>query len=206
MATLKSQARETPGQFAASVSAPTCYSSLTERKVERIWRWVAPIHMTPQHVLISGIGIAGPTLAYWLTQYGFAATLVDRAPAARTAGYVIDFWGLGYGIAERMGLAREIDRIGYQMRELRMVGDRGERLTGFGTRVFNELTGGRFATLARADLSRLIFGKIESASEALFDEEIVSLRDDDDSVIVMFKRGGERRFASDRCISCRARS
>ena len=31
----------------------------------------------------------------------------------RRGGYVIDFWGLGYDIAERMGLTREINRAGY---------------------------------------------------------------------------------------------
>jgi 2-polyprenyl-6-methoxyphenol hydroxylase-like FAD-dependent oxidoreductase len=46
------------------------------------------------NVLISGAGIAGPTLAFWLGKYGFAPTLVESAPALRTSGYVIDFWGL----------------------------------------------------------------------------------------------------------------
>ena len=45
-------------------------------------------------VLISGIGIAGPTLAYWLNRYGFCCTLVEKSPSLRTGGYVIDFWGL----------------------------------------------------------------------------------------------------------------
>ena len=27
-----------------------------------------------------------------------------RAPALRSSGYVIDFWGIGYDIAEKMGL------------------------------------------------------------------------------------------------------
>ena len=44
-------------------------------------------------VLISGIGIAGATLAYWLALYGFKTTLVEIAPHLRTGGYVIDFWG-----------------------------------------------------------------------------------------------------------------
>ena len=48
------------------------------------------------NVLISGAGIAGPTLAFWLERYGFAPTLVESAPALRASGYVIDFWGLGY--------------------------------------------------------------------------------------------------------------
>src|SRR5262249_17524318 len=66
--------------------------------------------MRTETVLISGAGIAGPTLAFWLGQAGFRPTLVERAPALRDGGYVIDFWGLGFDIAERMGLAAELDR------------------------------------------------------------------------------------------------
>jgi len=32
-------------------------------------------------VLISGAGIAGLTTAYWLRRYGFAPTIVERAPS-----------------------------------------------------------------------------------------------------------------------------
>ena len=53
--------------------------------------------------------------------------MVERAPALRTGGYVIDFWGLlGYDIAERMGLTTDINHVGYHTRELRIVDDRGE--------------------------------------------------------------------------------
>jgi hypothetical protein len=72
--------------------------------------------MNHKTVLISGAGIAGPTLAFWLKAAGFEPTLIERAPALRTGGYVIDFWGLGYDIAERMGQATDINRIGYHMR------------------------------------------------------------------------------------------
>jgi 2-polyprenyl-6-methoxyphenol hydroxylase-like FAD-dependent oxidoreductase len=65
--------------------------------------------MIPKTVLISGMGIGGPTLAYWLKAAGFETTLVERAPRLRTGGYVIDFWGLGYDVAERMGLLDEIN-------------------------------------------------------------------------------------------------
>ena len=43
-------------------------------------------------ILISGAGIAGPTLAYWLDRYGFTPTLIETAPRLRTGGYIIDFW------------------------------------------------------------------------------------------------------------------
>ena len=82
--------------------------------------------MSGKTVLISGAGIAGPTLAYWLKAGGFEPTLIERAPALRSGGYVIDFWGLGYDIAERMGVIEEVNRVGYHMRELRVVGERGQ--------------------------------------------------------------------------------
>jgi hypothetical protein len=66
-------------------------------------------------------------MAFWRRKYGFAPTLVETAPALRTRG-VIDFWGLGYDIAEKMGLLPDITRIGYHMQEMRIVGDRGRRL------------------------------------------------------------------------------
>ena len=65
--------------------------------------------MNAKTVLIVGAGIAGPTLAFWLKAAGLTPTLVERAPA---------FWGLGYNIAERMGLDLDINRIGYHLREM----------------------------------------------------------------------------------------
>jgi 2-polyprenyl-6-methoxyphenol hydroxylase-like FAD-dependent oxidoreductase len=150
--------------------------------------------MPGSKVLISGAGIAGPTLAFWLNAAGFATTIVEQAPALRTGGYVIDFWGLGYDIAERMGLAAAIDRVGYRMRELRIVDAHGRRTAGFGTAVFRELTGGRYVTLARSDLSRLLFETIKDRSELLFGDEIIGLDDRPDSVAVRLKHAGERRF------------
>jgi 2-polyprenyl-6-methoxyphenol hydroxylase-like FAD-dependent oxidoreductase len=146
------------------------------------------------NVLISGAGIAGPTLAFWLRKYGFAPTLVERAPALRTSGYVIDFWGLGYDIAEKMGLLPDIARIGYHVHELRIVDDRGRRLSGFGVQVFRELTGGGYITLGRSDLSKLIYDRISGTCEVIFGDGITSLHEVDDEMHVEFEHGGERRF------------
>ena len=150
--------------------------------------------MDDKTVLISGGGIAGPALAFWLKTAGFSPTLIEIAPALRTGGYVIDFWGLGYDIAERMVLREEINRIGYHARELRIVNAQGERVAGFGTQVFSEITGGRFVTLGRSDLSRLLFGKITHDTEVIFGNEIVQIEETPDDVRVNFRNGGERRF------------
>jgi len=145
-------------------------------------------------VLISGAGIAGPALAFWLKAGGFEPTLIERAPALRPGGYVIDFWGLGYDIAERMGLIGEINRIGYHVQEMRIVDDAGRRLAGFGTRVFSELTGGRYVTLQRSDLSRLLFDRIKGDTDILFDDEIVAIEERSDHVRVELKHAGLRRY------------
>ncbi len=145
-------------------------------------------------VLISGAGIAGPTLAFWLKAGGFEPTLIEQAPALRAGGYVIDFWGLGYDIAERMGLAADVNRIGYHTRELRIVDDRGKRVAGFGTNIFRELTGGRYVTLGRSDLSRLLFEKVKRTTEVIFDDEIIDLQESTDRVQVQFESGNERGF------------
>ena len=150
--------------------------------------------MARQTVLISGAGIAGPTLAYWLNRAGIETTLVERSHCLRAGGYVIDFWGLGYGIAERMGLIEEINRIGYHVKEMRIVDDAGRRRAGFGTAVFSELTGGRYVTVPRSELSRLLFATIADSTECIFDDEIIGLREEADGMLVRLKHAGERRF------------
>jgi 2-polyprenyl-6-methoxyphenol hydroxylase-like FAD-dependent oxidoreductase len=145
-------------------------------------------------VLIAGAGIAGPTLAFWLKAGGFEPTLIDRAPALRSGGYVVDFWGLGYDIAERMGLLGDIHRIGYHVQKVRIVDDAGRCIAGFGTKVFSELTGGRFVTVARSDLSRLLFEKVAGRCEIVFGDEVLALKDEPDGVRVKLKHAGERRF------------
>ncbi|WP_354139581.1 FAD-binding domain [Bradyrhizobium sp. LB11.1] len=144
--------------------------------------------------MISGAGIAGPTLAFWLKAAGLEPTLIECAPGLRSGGYVIDFWGLGYDIAERMGLLPEINRNGYHVREMSVVDDVGHRLAGFGTSVFAELTGGRYVTLQRSDLSRLLYEKVKGRVETIFGDEIVAIQEQPDCVRVKLNHAGERRF------------
>ncbi len=145
-------------------------------------------------VLISGIGIAGPTLAYWLSRNGFKPTLVERAPKLRAGGYVIDFWGLGFDIAERMGLVPDLRREGYDVGEVRFVDGGGRREGGFKVGIFKTLTGGRYVSIARSDLGKLIYRKIESDCECVFGDSIAGIEQVTDGVHVTFEKGSPRRF------------
>jgi 2-polyprenyl-6-methoxyphenol hydroxylase-like FAD-dependent oxidoreductase len=150
--------------------------------------------MRAQSVLISGAGIAGPTLAFWLNTAGFETTIVERAPELRSGGYVIDFWGIGYDIAERMGLAGELETIGYHIRELRIVGDHGERLAGFGVSGLRSLAGGRFITIPRSGLSRLLYDKAAPHTEVIFGDQIAAVREEGNETHVEFEHSPARRF------------
>ena len=88
------------------------------------------------NILISGAGIAGPTLAYWLHRHGLRPTLVEKAPKLRTGGYIIDFWGAGFDIADKMGLIPDIKRQGYLLEEVR-VGDEVESASPGSPRAFS---------------------------------------------------------------------
>lgn len=150
--------------------------------------------MKRKSVLISGAGIAGPTLAYWLRRAGFRPTLVERAPRLRDGGYVIDFWGLGYDIAAQIGLTESLNHFGYHVNELRIVDGDANRIAGFGTATLNELTDGRYVTIRRSDLSRLIFSKIMDQTEIIFGDEITHLAEEVEGVLVHFAKSDKRQF------------
>ncbi len=101
-------------------------------------------------VLISGAGVAGPTAAYWLRRiHGIDVTMVEQAPTLRTSGYIIDFWGAGYEVAERMGLLSDISAKGYHVQEVRFVGKNGQRVAGFEFKSLARMLNDRFVSLPR---------------------------------------------------------
>jgi 2-polyprenyl-6-methoxyphenol hydroxylase-like FAD-dependent oxidoreductase len=150
--------------------------------------------MGAKSVLISGAGIAGPTLAFWLGAAGFKPTIVERVPALRTGGYVVDFWGLGYDIAGRMGLAKDLETAGYHIRELRIVGDNGQKLAGFGVATIRSVVRGRFVTIPRSVLSRLLFDKAAERTAVMFGDQITAIDEDAAGVNVAFERAPAQRF------------
>jgi 2-polyprenyl-6-methoxyphenol hydroxylase-like FAD-dependent oxidoreductase len=145
-------------------------------------------------IAISGAGVAGPALAYWLLRSGHEPTLIERAPHFRTGGYVIDFWGVGYTVAERMGILREVRDAGYIVGELRIVDEHGHRVGGFRTDVVERYTGGRFTSLPRGDLAAAIYGAIEDRVEAFFGNSISALEESASGVRVELEHGPARDF------------
>ena len=145
-------------------------------------------------IAISGMGVAGPTLAHWLLRGGHRPTLIEKAPEFRTGGYIIDFWGLGYTVAERMGLVPEIRKQGYTVKEVRFIDAHGKKVGGFSASVFARMTGGRFTSIARGDLAEIIYRSVSNDAETIFGDSLSSIDDHEGGVSVTFDSGRRRDF------------
>lgn len=145
------------------------------------------------NIIINGLGVAGPALAYWLTTSGHDVLLVEQAPCLRGGGYVIDFWGIGYDIVEKMGVIAEIRRLGYQVSEVRFVDDHGVKRGGFGVDVFWRLTKDRFTSLRRSDVSATIYRAIEGEVETIFGDSVAGIQEHAAGVHVTFDHAPPRQ-------------
>ncbi|HEX5418748.1 MAG TPA: FAD-binding domain [Gammaproteobacteria bacterium] len=143
-------------------------------------------------IAINGAGIAGPTLAWWLRRDGHEVVLIEASPRLRQSGYVIDFWGLGYDVAERMHLVPRLRELGYQVEAVRFVDRRGRTAGGFATDVFERMTNGRFTSLRRSDLAAEIFAALDGGVESVFGESIAAIEEHAGGVRLELEGGGRR--------------
>lgn len=143
-------------------------------------------------IAINGAGVAGPALAYWLLKSGHQVLLVEQAPELRSGGYVIDFWGTGYDLAEKMGLLPQIRERGYVVKEVRYVDGQGHKSGGFSTAAFQRITGGRFISIRRSDLSAAIYDALDGQVETIFGDSIARINDHGDRVEIGFEHAAPR--------------
>jgi 2-polyprenyl-6-methoxyphenol hydroxylase-like FAD-dependent oxidoreductase len=150
--------------------------------------------MWSMDVLISGAGVAGPCLAWWLARSGHRPTLVEQAGAPLRGGYIIDFWGKGYDLAETMGLLPRLEEVGYHVREVCMVDAEGRRRGGFSNAVFGRITNNRFVSLPRSELALALLDAAAPDCELIFGDSILALEPEGPGVDVRFEQGAQRRF------------
>lgn len=144
-------------------------------------------------VAINGVGIAGPTLAWWLKFYGHEPVLFEKSPHLRTGGYVIDFWGLGYDIAEKMGLLPVLKEKAYILKELTMVNARGEAVVKSNIDSLRKLVNDRLFSIPRGDLASAIYGACHGV-KTKFGVHVVGGRNSGDHVRVALSDGTEENF------------
>lgn len=150
---------------------------------------------TSNRVLISGAGIAGLTLGILLKEKGWDPIIVERDPAVRTEGYMIDFFASGWDVAERMGLVSELQKIAYPIDSLRYVDRNGTPYVSLSIQSVRDALDGKYTYLLRSDLEHILFERAKFAGVLVrFGTTVASLEASDESVTVTFSDGTRECF------------
>ncbi|MBV7328565.1 FAD-dependent monooxygenase [Chloroflexi bacterium TSY] len=151
---------------------------------------------TNKKVLISGAGIAGLTVAYWLQKFGFTPVIVEKRPDLSDRGYMIDFYGSGFDVAEKMGLieALRLRTAQYPISKLSFVDNHGNTRAHLDVDRIRKLLHGRFLSLMRGDLASVLYESVKDLIPVHFNTSIKGLHPHPDGVDVDLSNGEEQRF------------
>ncbi|MBZ2194830.1 FAD-dependent monooxygenase [Occultella gossypii] len=144
------------------------------------------------NVLISGAGIAGSVLAYWLAQRGFNPTVVEkRSHLRQTGGHAVDLAGVSIEVIERMGILPAVS--GAHVRHDRMVFNQRHgrpiempRLTA--------TIADRHVEIQRDDLTEILHAAAAPHAEYIFGDTITAITDGSGAVTVEFENSARRTF------------
>ncbi len=142
-------------------------------------------------ILISGASVAGPVLAYWLTEYGFEVTVVERAPTLRkTGGHAVDLFRPAMQIVTKMDLLEQI-RGKATGTETLVIHRPGRKPVTADLRKIYTAVSDDHLEIMRDDLSEIFYDATRDNVEYLFADSITSISDDGE---VTFEHGRPRRF------------
>jgi 2-polyprenyl-6-methoxyphenol hydroxylase-like FAD-dependent oxidoreductase len=145
-------------------------------------------------VLISGGGIAGPALAFWLRRHDIEVTVVERATGPRPGGHAVDVRGAARDVVERMGLMPAVRAARVDERGVAMVNRRGRRTAEMSADLFGGEGIVAEIEIARGDLARILYDATSSGAHYRFGDRIAELRQGADGVDVRFASGDTDRF------------
>ena len=149
--------------------------------------------MTRPTVVISGAGIAGPALAFWLTRNGYRVIIVEIGPGIRPGGQTVDLRGAGGDIVERMGLIDEMHARALEQRGAAWVRSDGSRRAEMPVTAFDGNGLVSKLEILRGDLVDVLYEATKDSAEYRFGTSISDLQQGDDGVDVTFADGATSR-------------
>lgn len=144
-------------------------------------------------ILICGAGIAGLTLAWWLRRGGAEVTIVEKAAGPRSDGYMMDFFGSGYDVAERMDILGELRKVAADISRLTYANERGRRVGGLRYTSLSRMLDGRVLSVMRGDLETVLRSALDDDIEIRYGTSITAIRDVPGGTEVELTDGTSRR-------------
>ncbi|MBL1081074.1 FAD-dependent monooxygenase [Streptomyces actinomycinicus] len=143
-------------------------------------------------ILISGAGVAGPVLAYWLTRHGFRVTVVERAPALRrTGGHAVDLFRPALDISEKMGVLPRIEERATATNRMTVQQEGARHLVRVDLAKIFRATSGRHVEIMRDELSEIYYDAARDDAEYVFGDSVTAIAPDGE---VRFENAAPRRF------------
>lgn len=149
---------------------------------------------TRRTVLISGGGIAGLTLAYWLHHHGLKPTIIEQAPKLRPEGYAIDFAGSGWDVAERMQIIPELRQGQITAPYFIFKDGVGRTLGRLPTAVFQQAFQNKMIQTMRPDLEGALYKMIRDTVPIRFSTSSQQIEQASDHAAVTFADGTQESF------------
>lgn len=148
-------------------------------------------------ILISGAGIAGNSLAFWLSKQGHKITVVEQFPSLRATGLQIDLRGHGIEVLKHMRLEEAFRAKAAPENGMQIVDKSGRR---WGYFPANKSGKGlqSFTTeyeIMRGDLCHILYdAAVDNGAEYIFGTSVESFENKQDSVTVRFANGNTGQF------------
>ncbi|HUO91533.1 MAG TPA: FAD-dependent oxidoreductase [Rhizomicrobium sp.] len=143
--------------------------------------------------IICGAGIAGLSCAWWLARDGWDVMLLEKTQSLRGGGYMLDFFGSGWDVAERMGLVPALRALRYPVKEVCWIDGQVRTQAILDVRLIADLLQGRYANVLRGDLERILFDAQPPGIDLRFDTSIATIETDKDAVALRLTSGAIER-------------
>lgn len=148
--------------------------------------------MSPKRVLISGGGVAGPALAWFLAKTGNRVTVLERAPHVLPYGQNVDIQGSGKEVVTKMGLFEQYQKLNTTEKGTQFIDPRGRPFAPW------PLEEGKASPtspheILRGDLSKLLYEATKDLPNVkyLFGTTIKSVLSNDEKIVKVELSNGD---------------
>ncbi|MEG3636955.1 FAD-dependent oxidoreductase [Micromonospora palythoicola] len=142
-----------------------------------------------KRTVIVGAGIAGLATARRLANDGWRPIVVERAPARRSGGYLVNLLGAGYAAAERLGLVPALTERALGLFTTVLVRADGRPKLTVPSVVAEAALGSRTMTVFRGDLEDVLYEAVRDRVEMRFGTTVDRVDQDADRVVVTLSDG-----------------
>src|SRR5271168_3907466 len=128
------------------------------------------VPMGRREVLISGAGIAGCTLAYWLTRNGCSVTVVERSGSLRSSGSPVDVRGPAVDVVERMNIATRLREASIRLKVMSLLDSGGRQVARVDIAALRSSIVPKDMEIARGDLAQILHEASAKDADYIFGE------------------------------------